>query len=141
MHGRLLALAAVVALAAPVAALATAARSGKLEASLRGSAEVPKGAAGGAGEATITFSGTKVCWRIQVRGIGIPVAAHIHKGRPGTSGPVVVPLGAKYKPSGCVASTASVVRAIQARPSSYYVNVHTPKYPNGAVRGQLRADT
>ena len=35
---------------------------------------------------------------------------------------------------------ASVVSAIRSNPSGYYANVHTPKNPGGAARGQLKAD-
>ena len=66
-----------------------------------------------------------------------PLASHIHKGAAGTAGPVVVPLGAAYKAKGCTKAPAKVVAAIEEHPSSYYVNIHTTKYPAGAIRGQL----
>jgi hypothetical protein len=31
------------------------------------------------------------------------------------------------------------VKALEANPKSYYVNVHTKRYPSGAIRGQLRS--
>jgi hypothetical protein len=39
------------------------------------------------------------------------------------------------------AATASkkTIEAIESHPNAYYVNVHTAKYPNGAIRGQLVA--
>ena len=79
----------------------------------------------------------KVCWAFTVKGIGTPTAAHIHKGGAGVAGPIVVPLGGAYKAKGCAPASKSVVAAIEASPSAYYVNVHTAKYPNGAIRGQL----
>jgi hypothetical protein len=30
-----------------------------------------------------------------------------------------------------------VVKAIAANPAKYYVNVHSPEFPKGAIRGQL----
>ena len=33
-----------------------------------------------------------------------------------------------------------MVSAIRRNPSGYYANVHTPKNPGGAARGQLKAD-
>jgi len=52
---------------------------------------------------------------------------------------VVVPLGAAYRAKGCTTTSAANARAIAARPGSFYVNVHNARYPNGAVRGQLRS--
>jgi len=37
----------------------------------------------------------------------------------------------------CVIASAELAAAIVANPSDYYVNVHTPAYPGGAIRGQL----
>jgi len=30
-----------------------------------------------------------------------------------------------------------MIRAIEKTPSAYYVNIHTAKYPAGAIAGQL----
>jgi hypothetical protein len=39
---------------------------------------------------------------------------------------------------GCVADVPrALVRAIAQTPSSYYVNVHSSEFPDGAIRGQL----
>jgi hypothetical protein len=65
------------------------------------------------------------------------MAAHIHKGKPGVAGPVVVPLGAAFRKSGCTTARAAVTAAIVRTPGAYYVNIHTAKYPAGAIRGQL----
>ena len=123
----------------PVVALGAANSTSKLTSTMVGSTEVPKGAPNGHATATVTITGAKVCWKFtNVTGISKTTAAHIHKGKPGTAGPVVVPFGAAYKPSGCIASTAAVVKGILANPVGYYVNIHTVKYPGGAVRGQLK---
>ena len=129
----------VIALAAliVVAGAAGAVRKGgSLHATLAGKVEVPKGDPDGTG----TFAGTKVCWEIKVSKVATIVAAHIHKGKAGVAGPVVVPFGKTYKSKGCVASTASLLAAIKKNPGNYYVNVHNAKYPGGALRGQLRSD-
>ncbi len=109
----------------------------KLEAKgLSGAKEVPKGAPTGKGAADFTITGSKVCWDFTISGIK-PLAAHIHRGRAGTAGPVVVPLGAAYRQQGCTTAPVAVAKAITANPSKFYVNVHTKQFPNGAIRGQL----
>ena len=56
----------------------------------------------GKGAADFTITGSKVCWDFTISGIGKPpCAVHIHRGRAGTAGPVVVPLGAAYRQQGC----------------------------------------
>jgi len=138
---RLISLLAVIAVAVPAVALASQAKTLKFEAYLLGKSEIPKAAPGGKATAKITITGTKVCWKfLSVKGIGKPVAAHIHKGGAKVAnGAVVVPLGGKYAATGCTASTAAIVKGIVKNPKGYYVNIHTAKYPNGAIRGQLHA--
>ena len=140
MRLRLLGLLLLAVAVVPALAVAGRTSSGKLEAYLSGKSEAPaKGAPAGKGNAAITITGTRVCWKISVTGIGTPLAAHIHKGKAGVAGGVVVPLGAKYKAKGCIATTPAFAKGIATHPGNYYVNVHTAKYPNGAVRGQLKA--
>ena len=104
-----------------------------LHATLRGKVEVPKGDPDGRGNA-------EVCWEIKAFKVASLVAAHIHKGRAGVAGPVVVPFGKTFKSKGCVKAPLAVAAAIQRSPSAYYVNVHNAKYPAGALRGQLHRD-
>jgi hypothetical protein len=74
-----------------------------------------------------------------LKGFDKPTFAHIHAGAKGTPGNIVVPLstGVTFKRKGCVHASAAVIRAIAKHPHSYYVNIHSKKYPNGAVRSQL----
>jgi CHRD domain len=118
-------------------ALASDARTHPFSARLLGRNEVPK-RSHGSGDVTITITGSKVCWKFTgLKGIDKPIAAHIHKGKTGHPGPVVVPLGARYTAHGCIFPSPSTAKAIEANPKGYYVNVHTRKYPDGAIRGQL----
>jgi hypothetical protein len=105
---------------------------------LSSSSEVPASVStSSSGRASVTIDGKKVCWAFTLRGVDNPNAAHIHNGSANVSGPVVVPLGGKYARSGCTTAPTSVTNAILASPTTYYVNVHSQKYPDGAVRGQL----
>ena len=121
-------------------ATASMAKTNSLHATLLGKSETPKGDPDGRGTAEIKITGRRVCWEIKVSGVQTIVAAHIHKGRPGAAGPVVVPFGKVFKAKGCTTTTAAIAAAIQKTPSAYYVNVHNAKYPGGALRGQLRSD-
>jgi hypothetical protein len=130
-------------LAALVIAAGAAAASqkvGSLHATLVGKAETPKGDPDGRGTAEIRITGRRVCWEIKVSKVQTIVAAHIHKGRPGVEGPVVVPFGKVFRSKGCTTTTAALAAAIERTPAAYYVNVHNAKYPAGALRGQLRRD-
>jgi hypothetical protein len=124
----------------PIAAFAgRAAMHPELGAKLAGKYEVPKGSPNGHGIVNIQMKAAlgKVCWTFQIVGVAPPSAAHIHKGRAGVAGPVIVPLGATYKTKGCTSAPKKTIVAIESNPNAYYVNVHNAKYPNGAVRGQL----
>ena len=142
MH-RLLAL-AVVALVAPALALAGGqAMSPVVSAKLKGANEVPaKGDPDGTGFVVVEFKAAKgqACWKFKgVKGIGTPVAAHIHKGRKGQAGPVAIAFGAAYKATGCVKAPGATIEAVETNPNRYYVNIHNARYPGGALRGQLVA--
>ena len=134
---------AAASLAVAIAAgAATNAGTTKLEAKLRGANEGAPASNRGKTEVRLTPSTGKVCWETTIAKIdGKPNASHIHKGRQGVSGNVVVPLGAGYKRQGCTTASKALVRAITRSPGAYYVNVHNAKHPAGAMRGQLTRGT
>jgi hypothetical protein len=128
------------ALVAVLAANAASARTVKFEVTLKGTNEKPAAAASNRGRVELTLNTTtgKVCWDFKLTKIdGKPTQPHIHKGKAGVSGNVVVPLGANYKRQGCTTAAKSLVRSIAGHPGAYYVNVHNAKHPLGALRGQL----
>jgi Cu/Zn superoxide dismutase len=87
---------------------------------------------------TKTDSGASLAWQLSFSGLtGAARAAHIHTGRTGEPGPVVVPLcGPCESPaSGNATVTPMVLEAIQS--GGTYVNVHTAANAPGEVRGQL----
>jgi CHRD domain len=103
----------------------------------------PKGALGraaGTFVGTVTKEGTtgSVTWRLTFsRLTGRAVAAHIHIGRRGRSGPVAVVLCGPCRSGarGSASVPASALAAIEA--GRAYVNVHTARNPAGEIRGQL----
>ena len=144
MRLRLISLLALVVVCVPAVALAshaTRAKAVTYESYLLGKNEVPKGAPKGSGTVNLTITGQKVCWKFtKIKGIDKPLFSHIHKGKAGTSGPIYIPLGANYKASGCTtAPKTSPTGAIAKNPKGFYVNIHTKKYPGGAIRGPLHA--
>ena len=149
-RGRLLiALVALVALALLVPVGASAA---PLKANLKGKDEVPgPGAQKGKGDASIKSKTRKrkVCYELGWRNIGAPSAAHIHKGAKGAAGPIKVPLFTTPQvgtsKSGCVKKDATgkrlqkkLLKKLKRKPEKFYVNVHNPAFPAGAIRGQLK---
>jgi len=142
MKLRTLCLAAAAACALPAAAFAaTAAMHPELGAKLAGKHEVPKGSPVGHGIVNLNLKAAsgKVCWTFEIVGLRGAMSAHIHRAPAGTAGPIVVALGGHYKAKGCTSAPKKTIEAIESNPNAYYVNVHTAKYPNGAIRGQLIA--
>ena len=114
----------------------------KLQTNLTGAAEAPNpGDPDGRGMATVTVNPGKrqVCYTLSVRNIDPATAAHIHEAAVGVAGPVKVTLKAPTtgKSSGSVTVTRELALEILKDPADYYVNVHNPAFPTGAVRGQL----
>jgi CHRD domain len=111
-----------------------------VSATLSGPASIPKGPAGARGSARITLnlSSGRACWSLTVSGTDKPLSAHVHLGAPGKVGEVVIPLGDTFSRRGCVLSVPRALRVVAGAPSHYYVDVHTTKNIQGAMRGQLR---
>lgn len=109
---------------------------------MTGAKEPEGGDPNGRGSFTAIVDGNRLCYGLTNRNIEAPGAAHIHSGRSGVAGDIVVPLeqpssGDPGASSDCVRVDRSLARAILANPNRYYVNVHTAGLPAGAVRGQL----
>ncbi len=109
---------------------------------MTGTEEVPgPGDLAGTGTAQITVdpNGTQICFILTESGIEGVTAAHIHEGKAGVSGPIVVTLTPPTTGSveDCVDADAAVIKTLSAGTRSYYVNLHTTAFPNGAVRAQL----
>lgn len=133
---------------------------------LHGSAEVPSsgdmsemvGDPTGTGSAYvfgIDGDPTTLCYVLQVSSIqivpvGSGMAAHIHEGALGENGPVIAALAGPEGGNAADCLTegeegkfptgeAGIVQRILNNPADFYINVHNPQYPDGAIRGQLTA--
>ena len=112
------------------------------EIDLTGDAEVPEpGDPDGSGRAVLRLvsSRSEVCYEITVEGIDPPASAHIHRGRAGESGPVVLDLAPPSQGAwvDCSAGNQVLLQELATDPAGFYVNVHNQEFPQGALRGQL----
>ncbi|WP_324674340.1 CHRD domain-containing protein [Hymenobacter sp. GOD-10R] len=91
--------------------------------------------------ATGTFTGvydkaTKVLtYTVTYQGL-TPTAGHLHRGAPGTNGPVIYPFSSLASP---VTGTATFTQADEdlLLNGGFYANFHTPAYPGGEIRGNI----
>ena len=116
----------------------------KLSAKLTAGQEVPKPhgvPAGATGTFTGKLVGNKLTWKLTFKGMSGPaLAAHIHLGKRGKAGNVLVPLcppGCRSGKTGSTTVKKDVRDAIEH--GGTYVNVHTKKNPGGEIRGQVKA--
>jgi hypothetical protein len=103
----------------------------------------PKGVranAGGSFALTLTTKGSSysVKWTLRFRNLtGRAMAAHIHRGKPGKAGPILLALCGPC-PSGTDRAPVTPAVANAIRAGVTYVNVHTAKNKAGELRGQIR---
>ena len=96
----------------------------------------------GRGFAGLVFDGETVYYYLSVAEVAAPTSAHIHRGRAGENGPVLVgftvdPVPGNGVIAGAIVTSAALVAEILADPAAFYVNIHNADFPGGAVRGQL----
>jgi hypothetical protein len=128
------------------------------KAGLSGGAVVPKitTTAKGAAVFETTMGGKELKYKLTVEDIENVTAAHIHIGKKGKNGPPVAGLFGGPKKEGKFSGTLGegtitdkelvgpmggktvkdVIKAL--RSGELYVNVHTGKYPDGELRGQIK---
>jgi hypothetical protein len=121
---------------------------------LDGRQEVPgPGDPDGSGRLKYRIHHDKFCYKLSVRNVAPPTAAHIHFGPRGEAGPIAVTLRTPPENGtvhGCIRArqtqtpqnaarvlTRWELQGIKQNPFFFYANVHTPEFPTGAVRGQL----
>jgi CHRD domain len=103
----------------------------------------PKGGAGakGAFSATVTENGSTrlLKWKLTFSGLsGQAIGAHVHKGKAGVAGAVLVPLCGPCTSgkTGQVKISKNVADLFEH--GGVYVNVHTNKNQAGEIRGQVK---
>ena len=138
-----LALTAAVALAGPAEARHRRVDYGvRLDATLSGPAERPTfGDLDGGGPTNVRIKPTAILsFILEYRGTAPIQAGHIHRGRVNEVGPIVVTLtrSPDSPQRACPGvSDLALAREIIANPENFYVNVHNPEFPAGALRSQL----
>jgi len=141
VKNRILATVAVACLLLVAMAAPALAEPVQLRASLSGANEVGNaGDPDGTGSAVVEIDAPagEICFNITTAGTEDPVAAHIHGAGADANGDVVINFDWDNTGGvGCVSAPTSTLDAILNAPSLYYVNVHTPEFAPGAVRGQL----
>lgn len=110
------------------------------------------------GEANFRFSesGDQMTYKLTLRNIKNVRAVHIHQGKHGKDGPPVVSIFSQPKDAagfGGILSEGTItakdlIGPLKGKPLSSlmqmiedknaYVNVHTDKYPDGEIRGQIK---
>jgi CHRD domain-containing protein len=125
--------------AAALALGSTLAMAEAMKVELTGAQEVPpiQGSASGSGSITINDDGS-VSGSVTAKGF-TPTAAHIHEGKAGTNGKVIVPFtkeGDTFSAPPGAKLTPDQVKAFKA--GDLYVNIHSAAHPGGEVRAQLK---
>jgi CHRD domain len=139
---------AVVALGLSGLALAAAqGESYRVSASLKARSEVPRPTGVPAG-ATGSFAGTavelandkaRVTWKLTFSRLsGQAIAAHIHIGKPGKAGPVVLALCGPCRSGQKGKGLLTHAQFAKLEAGAGYVNVHTTKNAGGEIRGQIK---
>lgn len=88
----------------------------------------------------ITYSDSASTDSTAADSIFTPTAWHIHKGATDTTGAVVVDFGTTFSSPFAFEDTLTEEQLTDLKAGLYYVDIHTAKYPDGAIRGQLKAE-
>lgn len=131
-------LAAIGVLAVMVIGIPASAETMMFKADLKGANEVPPNDSGGQGNAMVTLDteGKIVSWKITYKGLtGDAAAAHFHgPADSGANAGPAVDISGKID-EGSASVTDQQIADIQS--IKWYLNIHTAKYPDGEIRGQL----
>ena len=124
----------------------------KFVATLSGQEEVPPTNSQATGMAEFTITGENAEYSVNASNIQGVTAGHIHSGKQGENGPIVVTLIKNDSPTNEVSETGSITADKLEGPMAgkqltdlitamsngeTYVNIHTEQNPNGEIRGQI----
>ena len=137
------------AITALMTATVVAGRGGVASVPLNNGQETTDAKFGGSGSFAWWIEGDALCYEMSVRNLtAAPLFAHIHGVAPrtvqaGVKITLLTPPSANSTVADCVSggegdATAQEIADIVANPRDYYVNVHTPLFTGGEVRGQLK---
>ena len=128
----------------------------KFTATLSGQEEVPPTNSQAKGMAEVTVTGNNAQYNINATNIQGVTAGHIHSGKQGENGPIVVTLFKNESPTNEVSETGSITADKLEGPMAgkqltdlvsamkngeTYANIHTEQNPNGEIRGQLTSSS
>lgn len=94
----------------------------------------------GSGVAIVSINAAtnQLCWTISsLTNVPSPTEVRLFQNFTGASGRNGFRLGHGYKPSGCIPIEPPVLGKMELKPQIFFVNVHSARYPGGAVRGPL----
>jgi hypothetical protein len=105
---------------------------------LMGSNEVPANNSTAMGTAELKFNNTTKVFTLTItHNVSSISAGHIHKGATGTNGGVVFPLSTLTSPISYTSAPLTTEQEADLMANLYYVNLHSPSFPGGEIRGQL----
>ena len=135
-------LAAFAAVAVMAGCAAMGGGSAGQQVALTGAEEVPPAATSATGSGNVRVGADcSVSARVTVTGM-TATAAHIHQGKAGANGPVIVPLNKSGENAFAAPEGAKLNEAQCAafRAGDTYLNVHSDKFKGGEVRAQLKGN-
>ncbi|MCL6624629.1 MAG: CHRD domain-containing protein [Fimbriimonadales bacterium] len=118
---------------------------------LNGAQEVPPNSSPAVGSATMIYDDVTNLFNLFIAENGIPrsqiIGSHIHVGPPGVAGPVIFNIGdgsvyQDFGTTGAFFAGTNLGPFPQANEADLlanntYINIHTPTFPGGEIRGQL----